>query len=317
MLPRRTIRVALWSGEEEGDLGSGAYVVNHFGNDTAPKPEWYKLDAYFNIDNGTGQMHGSSMFGPPEAGKIVAQYYKPWEEWGIYGATASAQRGGGSTDTDGFTEAGLAGIGASQDPIEYNSTTWHSNLDTYERIVPVDVMRNATVTASLMYGLAMRDEMLPRFPMNAATTAAGGGAGGGGAGGGRGGRGGRGAPAAGAPAVPPPAPAPLAASPRVFVTTKAKALTVSRAPGLAVAMAAPGGGGRGGAGGGRGGRGADGPAETTALAAKPMHGTVVLKADGTFVYTPAPTFVGTDSFTFTLTRGAEVSPPTTVTIVVK
>ena len=301
--PRRTIRVALWSGEEEGDLGSGAYVVNHFGNDANPKPEWFKLDAYFNIDNGTGQLHGSSMFGPPEAGKIVAQYYKPWEEWGIYGASASAQRGGGSTDTDGFTEAGLAGIGASQGPIEYNSTTWHSNLDTYERIVPVDVMRNAVVTASLMYGLAMRDQMLPRFGKDDAALAAGGG--------GRGGAN-RGNGAAPDPNAPTP---PLTAMPRVFATAKAKALVVNHAPGLAVAVAA-GGGGRGGAAGGRGGRG-NANGETTALATKPKHGTVALKEDGTFVYTPAAAFVGTDSFTFKLTRGTETSPESTVTIVVK
>ena len=161
--PRRTIRVALWSGEEEGEYGSMAYVANHFGSAEAPKAEFPKIDAYWNIDDGTGRVRGASIFGPPEAGAILAQYFKPFEDYGVFGAAASTARVEGGSDNGAFAVAGLPGIGAQQDQIEYNSTTWHTNLDTYERIVPEDVMHNAVLTASLMIHLANRDQMLPRF----------------------------------------------------------------------------------------------------------------------------------------------------------
>ncbi len=80
--PRRTIRVALWSGEEQGLLGSIAYVREHFGMVEAPKPEHAKLDAYWNIDGGSGRVRGASIFGPPQGGAILGQFLKPWEEWG-------------------------------------------------------------------------------------------------------------------------------------------------------------------------------------------------------------------------------------------
>jgi len=161
--PRRTIRVALWSGEEEGLLGSFAYVKEHFGSAESPTKDFNKLDAYWNIDDGTGRVRGASVFGPPEAAAIVAQYFKPFEEWGIYGAVPTTARVEGGSDNGAFAVAGLPGIGTQQDNIEYNSTTWHTNLDTYERIVPEDVMHNAVITASLMIHLANRDQMLPRF----------------------------------------------------------------------------------------------------------------------------------------------------------
>src|SRR5205085_685922 len=161
--PRRTIRVALWSGEEEGELGSLDYVNRHFGSAESPLPEYAKLDAYWNIDDGTGLVRGASVFGPPAAATVVGQYLKPFEEWGVYGANPSSARVEGGSDNGAFAVAGLPGIGAQQDPIEYNSTTWHTNLDTYERIVPDDVMKNAALTASVVYHLAMRDQMLPRF----------------------------------------------------------------------------------------------------------------------------------------------------------
>jgi hypothetical protein len=161
--PRRTIRVALWSGEEEGLLGSFAYVKNHFGSAEQPTKDFEKVDAYWNIDDGTGRVRGASIFGPPEAAAILAQYLKPFEDWGVFGAAASTQRVEGGSDNGAFAVAGLPGIGAQQDPIEYNSTTWHTNLDTYERIVPEDVMHNAVLSASVTLGLANRDQMLPRF----------------------------------------------------------------------------------------------------------------------------------------------------------
>jgi Zn-dependent M28 family amino/carboxypeptidase len=161
--PRRTIRVALWSGEEEGLLGSFAYVKDHFGSAESPGKDFNKIDAYWNIDDGTGRVRGASVFGPPEAAAIVGQYFKPFEEWGIYGALPTTARVEGGSDNGAFAVAGLPGIGTQQDNIEYNSTTWHTNLDTYERIVPEDVMHNAVITASLMIHLANRDQMLPRF----------------------------------------------------------------------------------------------------------------------------------------------------------
>jgi hypothetical protein len=161
--PRRTIRVGLWSGEEEGLLGSLAYVDQHFGSAETPKPEWAKLSAYWNIDTGTGLLHGASIFGPPEAAQVLAQFLKPWEEFKVYGATATTSRVVSGTDSTSFNHAGLPGMGASQDPIEYNSHTHHTNLDTYERILPEDVKRDAIVTASVVYHIAMRDAMMPRF----------------------------------------------------------------------------------------------------------------------------------------------------------
>ena len=161
--PRRTIRVALWSGEEEGELGSVWYVKEHFGSAESPTKDYGKIDAYWNIDDGTGRVRGASVFGPPEAASVVAQYLKPFEEWGVFGANPSSARVEGGSDNGAFNVAGLPGIGADQDNIEYNSTTWHTNLDTYERIVPEDVMHNAVISASLVLHLANRNEMLPRF----------------------------------------------------------------------------------------------------------------------------------------------------------
>jgi hypothetical protein len=171
--PRRTIRVALWGGEEEGLLGSKAYVAEHFGTFENPKnPAFSKLDAYWNIDTGTGKVRGAGIFGPPESGKILAQFLKPFEDLGVYGATACwdgktlpnpCSRRPGGTDSTSFNGAGLPGIGGNQDTIEYNAFTHHTDLDFYERILPEDVKRNAIITASLIYHIANRDEMMPRF----------------------------------------------------------------------------------------------------------------------------------------------------------
>jgi Zn-dependent M28 family amino/carboxypeptidase len=162
--PRRTIRVGLWSGEEEGLLGSLAYVEQHFGTFETPKePEFSKLDAYWNIDSGTGRVRGASIFGPPEGAKILAQFLKPFEDFGVYGATAGSSRNPGGTDSTSFNHAGLPGMGGGQDPIEYNAFTHHTSLDTYERILPDDVKKDAIVTASVVYHIAMRDQMMPRF----------------------------------------------------------------------------------------------------------------------------------------------------------
>jgi len=161
--PRRTIRVALWSGEEQGLLGSQAYVKEHFGSFEAQKPEYAGLVAYLNIDSGTGRARGASVFGPPQAAAIVRELMKPFEDIGVMGASASSSRATGGTDSTSFNNAGLAGIGFGQDPIEYGSHTWHTNLDTYERIIEQDAKHSAMTIASIVYHLAMRDEQLPRF----------------------------------------------------------------------------------------------------------------------------------------------------------
>src|SRR5437899_7530836 len=161
--PRRTIRVALWSGEEEGLLGSQAYVKAHFGSFEEPKPEFNKLVAYFNVDSGTGRIRGASVFGPPQDADILREVLLPFADLGIAGAIPSKNRRAGGTDSSSFSQAGLPGIGLGQDPIEYFTDTWHTNIDTYERIIEDDVKKDAIVVAASVYQLAMRDDMLPRF----------------------------------------------------------------------------------------------------------------------------------------------------------
>ncbi len=161
--PRRTIRVALWSGEEEGLLGSLAYVKEHYGSAEEPKPEFAKFAGYLNIDSGTGRARGASVFGPPEGATIVRQTLAPFADLGVMGAIATRSRRVGGTDSTSFNNAGLPGIGFGQDPIEYNTHTHHTNLDTYERIIEGDVKASAMAIAATVYQLAMRDEALPRF----------------------------------------------------------------------------------------------------------------------------------------------------------
>ena len=114
--PRRTIRVALWSGEEEGLLGSLAYVKEHFGSFEAQKPEWSKLVAYLNVDTGTGRLRGASVFGPRAAADTMREILAPFQDLGIYGAAPSTSRTVGGTDSTSFNNAGLPGIGFQQDP---------------------------------------------------------------------------------------------------------------------------------------------------------------------------------------------------------
>lgn len=162
--PRRTIRVALWSGEEQGLLGSIAYVKQHFGSFENPKPGYQKFGGYINIDSGTGRVRGASVFGPPEAGNILREILAPFKDDGVVGAVATRSRRLGGSDNTAFNQAGLPGIGMGQDPIEYNTHTWHTNLDTYERILEDDVKKDAMIVAWSVYNLAMRNELLPRLP---------------------------------------------------------------------------------------------------------------------------------------------------------
>jgi hypothetical protein len=161
--PRRTIRVALWSGEEQGLLGSQAYVKEHFGTYEQPKPDFMKLAAYFNMDTGTGRLRGASVFGPPEAATILRTALAPFADLGFAGVIATTSRALGGTDSTSFNNAGLPGIGFSQDPIEYNSHTHHTNLDTYERVLEADVKSAAAVVAAAVYAVAMADTVLPRL----------------------------------------------------------------------------------------------------------------------------------------------------------
>jgi hypothetical protein len=161
--PRRTIRIALWSGEEQGLLGSLAYVQQHFGSFENPKPEYAKLDAYFNIDSGTGKPRGAGVFGPSGAADMVRETMMPFTDWGFMGALKSDSRRTGGTDSTSFNNAGLPGIGLAQDPFDYGSFTHHTNLDTYERIYEEDVREAAVEIASAVYAIAMADQMVPRF----------------------------------------------------------------------------------------------------------------------------------------------------------
>jgi hypothetical protein len=178
---RRTIRVALWSGEEEGLYGSIAYVAQHFGSAENPKPEWFKLDAYLNLDDGTGKPRGASVFGPPEAAAMVSTAMSNFKDWGFYNVTPTVGRATGGTDSTSFNNAGLPGVGYSQDPFDYNTYTHHTSFDTYERIYEPDMREAAVEEALTMYSIANAPTMLPRCsaatippppPMNARVLAA-------------------------------------------------------------------------------------------------------------------------------------------------
>jgi len=159
---RRTIRVALWSGEEEGLYGSIAYVAQHFGSAENPKPEWFKLDAYLNLDDGTGKPRAASVFGPPEAAAIVQNVMDNFKDWGFYHVNPTLGRNTGGTDSTSFNNAGLPGVGYSQDPFDYNTFTHHTSYDTYERIYEPDMREAAVEEALTLYALANADQMVPR-----------------------------------------------------------------------------------------------------------------------------------------------------------
>ncbi len=161
--PRRTIRVACWGGEEQGLLGSQAYVKRHFGSAEDPTPNYNKFGGYFNIDSGTGRARGLTIFGPPEAATVLREALAPFSDLGLAGVINTRSRNLGGTDSTSFNQAGLPGIGTLQDPIEYFSTTWHTNLDTYERVIESDVKASSIIYAAAVYHLAMRDALLPRF----------------------------------------------------------------------------------------------------------------------------------------------------------
>jgi len=163
--PRRTIRIALWSGEEQGLYGSRAYVAEHFGTVAsgvlAAKPEHEKLSAYFNLDNGTGKIRGVWCQGNAAAMPIFAEWLKPFNDLGAQTVTI---RSTGGTDHLSFDAVGLPGFQFIQDEIEYDSRTHHSNQDVFDRIQEADLKQAATIMATFLYNAAQRDEKLPRKP---------------------------------------------------------------------------------------------------------------------------------------------------------
>jgi hypothetical protein len=181
--PRRSIRVALWTGEEQGEFGSYGYVKQHFGQaplSTAPdqmklpewlrkpagpiqlKPDQQKISAYFNVDNGGGRIRGIYLQQNAQLAPVFEQWMEPLKDLGV---TTITLRNTGGTDHEAFDGVGIPGFQFIQDPLDYGSRTHHTNMDTYERLQPEDLAQAATVEAIFVYNAAMRDQMLPRKPL--------------------------------------------------------------------------------------------------------------------------------------------------------
>ena len=161
---RRTVRIGLWGGEEQGLLGSKEYVKEHFGDPATMqlKPEHAKFAGYFNVDNGTGAIRGVYLQGNEAVAPIFQAWMEPFKNLGM---TTLAIRNTGGTDHLSFDAVGLPGFQFIQDEVEYNTRTHHSNMDIYERVQANDMMRNAVIVASFVYNAANRDEKLPRKPL--------------------------------------------------------------------------------------------------------------------------------------------------------
>lgn len=165
--PRRTIRVALWDGEEQEDYwGSAGYVKKHFGDHASMRllPEHATLSAYFNVDHGTGRIRGWFVQNNAAARPILAAYMAPFAD---LGATMTSIENRGSTDHLAFTGVGLPGFNAIQDEIDYESRTHHTGLDGAGFLIESDLKASAIVLASMVYHVAMRDSLMPRTPLPA------------------------------------------------------------------------------------------------------------------------------------------------------
>jgi len=162
--PRRTIRMALWDGEEQGYLGSIGYVRNHFGDpDTKVlKPEQAVVSAYFNLDNGSGRIRGVNLQGNEAVRPIFEAWLRPFN---YLGAATLTTRNTGGTDHEVFHAVGIPGFQFIQDPLDYGSRTHHSMLDIYESTSADDLQQAAVIMASFVYHAAMRDELLPRHAL--------------------------------------------------------------------------------------------------------------------------------------------------------
>jgi carboxypeptidase Q len=182
--PRRTIRIGLWSGEEQGLLGSQWYVSHHFGTRpeskdperkgdptiirreagpiTVKEPEQSKLSAYFNVDNGTGKVRGVYLQENAAVAPIFEAWMKPFHDLGMDTLT---MRNTGGTDHLSFDAVGIPGFQFIQDPVEYDTRTHHSNMDVYDRLQPEDLKQASVIVASFVYLAAQRDQMFPRKPI--------------------------------------------------------------------------------------------------------------------------------------------------------
>ena len=160
----RTVRMALWSGEEQGLLGSRAYVTEHFADraDMKLKPEHAKLAGYFNVDNGSGKIRGVYLQGNDAMRPVFEAWFKPFQD---LGAGTLSIRNTTGTDHLSFDAVGLPGFQFVQDELEYNTRTHHSNMDVYDRVQRADMAQMAAIVASFVYNAATRDDMLPRKPL--------------------------------------------------------------------------------------------------------------------------------------------------------
>jgi carboxypeptidase Q len=160
----RTVRLALWSGEEQGLFGSRGYVKQHFGDPVTMqlRPEHGKLAGYFNLDNGSGKIRGIYLQGNDMVRPIFEAWLAPFKD---EGATTITIRNTGGTDHQSFDAVGLPGFQFIQDPLDYASRTHHSELDVYDHANPSDLMQASAILASFVYATAMRPEMLPRKPL--------------------------------------------------------------------------------------------------------------------------------------------------------
>ncbi|HTD95593.1 MAG TPA: M20/M25/M40 family metallo-hydrolase [Edaphobacter sp.] len=180
--PKRTIRIALWSGEEQGLYGSQGYVKQHFGTFAEPEhpepasvpsfmrqrgkltttKEWEKLDAYYNVDNGTGKLRGIYTQENWAIAPIFKQWIAPLADLGV---TTISYRNTGGTDHLSFDAVGLAGFQYIQDPMDYETRTHHSDMDTVDRLHPLDLEQAAVVEAIFLYNTSEREAMMPRKPL--------------------------------------------------------------------------------------------------------------------------------------------------------
>jgi Zn-dependent M28 family amino/carboxypeptidase len=157
----RTVRIALWSGEEQGIFGSKAYVKQHFGDPKTMKlePEHAKLSGYFNLDNGSGKIRGVYLQGNDAMRPVFERWLAPFRDEGV---TTISIRNTGGTDHLSFDAVGLPGFQFIQDPLDYESETHHSTMDTFDHAQAADLMQAAAVIATVVYDAANRPEMLPR-----------------------------------------------------------------------------------------------------------------------------------------------------------
>jgi Zn-dependent M28 family amino/carboxypeptidase len=162
--PKRTIRIALWSGEEQGVYGSYNYVKNHFmdAEKGTVKPEQAKVSAYFNLDNGTGKIRGIFAQNNTAMKPIFEQWFAPFHD---LGASTVTLKNTGSTDHLSFDWAGIPGFQFIQDPIDYETRTHHSNMDSYDHLQIDDLKQAAIIVASFVYQTSIRPDLLPRKPL--------------------------------------------------------------------------------------------------------------------------------------------------------